>query len=330
MNKKILFSTMTVYLLLAGCAKEGMPQQTGQASPAPTIICSAGPSESATASASAILNSSTSTAQLKVILAQYTTHQIEFFQSLTIDDRQNAAFAIVQGGDVWYITSSEAQKLKSNIAFSSDNKFNAPFLWTVDDTKIYKCESSAGGSSSSSYAWYVKDGKPVELPYTGMKLSYFGNGQFTTIGQNFDSGFIDGIGAGHTYKLYYLYWTPDGLKEYGGLEITQEQLLKVKGAQKIIDTITEQGQIIDKIYYRANNLINLNYHTGDQQNGDFGNVTLVYKNNTVTPELAYAGSNSSKAESFNERNLRDFSYGGIYQAALFSRIATYPDKFSVN
>ncbi|EGW35939.1 putative lipoprotein [Desulfosporosinus sp. OT] len=328
MNIMILLSTMTVWLLLAGCAKESMPQQIGQSSSGPTITSSAGPSESA--AASAILNSSTSPAQLKAILAKYTTHQIKFFQSLTIGDQQNAAFAIVQGGDVWYITASEAQKLKSNIAYSADNKFNAPFLWTVDNTKIFKCESSAGGSSSRSYAWYVKGGKPVELPYTGMNLLYFGNGQFTTIGDNFDSGFIDGIGAGHTYKLYYLYWTTDGLKEYGGLKITQQQLLKVKGTQEIIDTITEQGHIIDEIYYRANNLININYHTGDKQNGDFGNVTLVYKNNTVTPELAYAGSNSSKAESFKERNLRDFSYGGIYQAALFSKIATYPDKFPMN
>ena len=330
MNKKILLSTMTVCLLLAGCAKESTPQQIGQSSSAPTITNRAAPSECAASSASATLNSSPSPAQLKAILAKYTPNQIEFFQSLTIGDKQNTAFAIVQGGDVWYITASEAQKLKSNIAYQAENKFNAPLLWTVDDSKIFKCESSAGGSSSTSYAWYVKGGKPIELPYTGMNLSYISNGQFTTIGDDIDSAFTDGIGAGHTYKLYYLYWTPDGLKESGGLKITKQQMLKVKGAQEIFDTITEQGHIIDEIYYRSNNLININYHSGDNQNGDFGNVTLVYENNTVTPELAYTGSNSSKAEIFNGSNLNDFSYGGIYQAALFPKIATYPDKFPMN
>lgn len=336
MNIKILLSTITVCFLLAGCAKERIPQQIGQSLSAPTITSGAAPSESAASSASTstsastILNSSTSSAQLKSILAKYTTNQIKFFQSIIFGDNQIAAFAIVYGGDVWYITASGAQKLKSNIAFSADNQSDAPFLWTVDDTKIFKCECSAGGSSSASYAWYVKDEKPVELPYTGMDLFYIGNGQFTTIGENFDLNFTDGIGTGHTYKRYYLYCATDGLKEYGGLKITKQQLLKVKGAQEIIDAITKSGHIIDEIYYRANNLININYYSGDKQNGNFDDVTLVYRNNNVIPELAYAGSNSSKTESFNERNLSDFSYGGIYQAALFPKIATYPGKFPMN
>ncbi|EHQ91035.1 hypothetical protein [Desulfosporosinus youngiae] len=280
--------------------------------------------------ASIISNGSASPEQLKSILAKYTTNQIVVFQSMTIGDKQNAAFAIVSGGDVWYITASSAQKLKSDIAFSADNQSDAPLLWTVGDVKIFKCESNPGGSSSASCAWYVKDGKPVELPYTGMGLSYSGNGQFTTIGDSFDSNFIDGVGAGHTYKPYYLYWATDGLREYGGLKITRQQLLKVKGSQAIIDAITKSGHTIDDIYYRANNLININYHSGDKNNVDFDNVTLVYKNNTVAPELAYVGSNSSKTESFAERNLSDFSYGGIYQAALFPEIAIYPDKFPMN
>ncbi len=97
----------------------------------------------------------------------------------------------------------------------------------------------------------------------------------------------------------------------------------------IIDVITKSGHTVDEIYYRANNLININYHSGDKQNGNFDNVTLVYKNNAVTPKLVYPRPNSN-TESFNEKNLSDFSYGGIYQAALFPKIATYPDKFLMN
>lgn len=163
-----------------------MPQQIGQSS-----------------STSTLSNSLTSSEQLKSILAKYTTNQIVFFQSFTIDHDQNAAFAMA-GGDAWYVTMSGALKLKSNITFSADNQSDKPFLWTVDDTKIFKCEDVPGGSSSESYAWYVKDGKPVELPYKGMNLSYIGNGQFTTIGEDFDLGFTDEVGAGHTYKRYYL------------------------------------------------------------------------------------------------------------------------------
>ena len=243
-------------------------------------------------------------------------------------NNQNAAFAIA-GGDVWYITSSDAQRLKSNIGSVPDDPSDAPVLWTVDGTKIFKCDVP-GGSSSMSYAWYVKAGKLIELPYTGMNFSYFGDGQFTTMGESFDWVFTDGMAAGHTYKSYYLYWTADGLKEYGGLKITRQQLLKVKGARTVIDAITKSGHTVDEIYYRANNIININYHSGDKQNGNFDNVTLVYKNNIITPELVYPGPNSSKTESLNEKNLSDFSYGGIYQAAFFPEIATYPDQFPIN
>lgn len=326
MNKKILLSTITVYFLLVGCAKEGVPQQLGQSPSTSAIKSGAAPSESAASSTSAVSNSSTPSELLKSILEKYTTNQIAFFQSFTIGDSQNVAFAMA-GGDVWYITISGAQKLKSGIASPSDAQSDAFVLWTIGDTKIFKCEDVPGGSSSMSYAWYVKDGNPVELPYTGMRLSYIGNGQFTTTGESFDLNFTDGIGAGHTYKPYYLYWATDGLKEYGGLKITQQQLLKVEGAQAVIDRITQSGHTIDEIYYRANNIININYHSGDKQNGNFDNVTLVYKNNTI---LAYADPNSSKTESFDEKNLSNFSYGGIYQAAFFTKIATYPDKLPVN
>ena len=330
MNKMILLSTIAVCFLLAGCSQEGRPQQVGQSLSEPTPVNSVVSSKSAALSTSTISNGLTSSVQLKSILAKYTTHKIQFFQSISIGGKQTAAFAIVNGGDVWYITSSSAQKLKSDLPFLEGNPSDVPCLWTVDGTKIFKCESSAGGSSSASYAWYVKAGKPIELPYTGMDLSYVGNGQFTTIGDNFDWNFTDGIGTGHTYKRYYLYWATNGLKEYGGLKITLQQLLKMKGAQEIIDVITRSGHIIDDIFYRANNLININYHSGDKKNGNFDNVTLLYSNNTVTPELVYTGSNTSKTESFNARDLNDFSYGGIYQAALFPKIANYPNKFPIN
>ncbi len=128
MNKKILLSTITVCFLLAGCAKEGVPQQIGQSPSAPAITSGAASSESAASSTSTASNSSTSSAQLKSILAKYTAHQIVFFQSIAIGGNQNAAFAMVAGqqpdggDDVWYITASGAQKLKNDIAFPPDNQ----------------------------------------------------------------------------------------------------------------------------------------------------------------------------------------------------------------
>ena len=315
---------MIICFLLTGCANENMPRQSSRSASSFTAASSmVSQKTSSPEEAVSSKNGSEPSAKLKSILAGSTTHKIVFFKSFDAGNNQNAAFAITDAGDVWYINDLNAQKLKTGISFPEDNQPDKTFLWTADGTKIFKCENNAGGSSSVSYAWYVKGGKPVELPYAGMDLTYIGNSQFTTVGDAFDSAFTDGLAAGHTYKIYYLYWTAGGLKEYGGLKITRKQLLKAKGAKAAVDAITESGHVIDGIYYRANNIININYHSGDKKNGNFDNVTLVYKNNVVTP-LAV---NNAAAKSFNKGTLDDFSYGGIYKDALFSKIATYPAKF---
>lgn len=270
-------------------------------------------------------------AQLKSILVKATKAPIKYFQTVDIGNSQNAAFAIVAGdqsyeGDAWYVTASKAQRLQKNIQFPDSKNPIRPAVWTVNGTKLFKYESSAGGSSSGSFAWYIKNGKPVKLPYTGMNLSYAGNGQFTTEGEAFDWNYTDGMGTGHTYKAYYLYWTAGGLKEYGGLKITRQQLLKIHGAQPVIDVLDKAGKTIDAIYYRANNILNINYHTGNKTNGNYDNVTLLDKNNTVKPVLVYPAANGSKI--FSGGTLSNFSYGGIYQAALFPKIATYPASYT--
>ena len=327
MKKKILLSVLALCLFFSGCGKA--PQQMErQSSAALAAVPSTVSSEAATSLAPTVSKNSDPSLQLKSVLAKSTTHQIVSFQSFALGDGQIAAFALVEGGEVWYVTASDAQKLKTGIALSTDQPVKT-FLWNVDGVNIFKCGSSSGGSSSHSYAWYVKNGKPIELLYTGMRFSYLGNGQFTTVGDTFDAVFTDGLAAGHTYKIYYLYWAGDGLKEYGGVKIAQKQLLKMKGAQAVLDTITKSGHVINDIYYRANNIININYHSGDRKNGNFDNVTLVYKNNTVTPKQVASDSGSSETESFSEKNLSDFSYGGIYQAALFPKIAAYPNQFPI-
>jgi hypothetical protein len=294
----------------------------------PTVVKRTSSKAASVANSTVSLNTASQLAQLKSTLAKHTKNHIAFFQSFTIGENQIAAFAVV-GGDVWYITALDAQKLKSAVYLQTDSQANAPVLWIVDGTVIFKCEDVPGGSSSKSYAWYVKNGKPIELPYIGMRLSYIGNGQFTTMGEDFDSSFTDGVGAGHTYKRYYLYWTSNGLKEYGGLKITQQQLLKADGAKEIIKAIIKSGHTIDEIYYRANDIININYHSGNKQNGNFDNLTLKYKNDTVTPQLVDTEASSAKTENLTESNLSDFSYGGIYKRALYKNIAIYPIKFGL-
>jgi len=254
---------------------------------------------------------------LMSVLEEYTTDVIVFFQSFAIADDQYAAFAMAGNNyisTVWYVTASGAQVLINDI-YTDDNQ---PCLWIVDGVTIFKCEN-IGISSTESFVWYIKDGSPVRLPYTGSWLTYMGDGQFTAVGEAYDGCFQDEAWRGHTYKPYYFYWENDGLVEYGGISITQQQLLEVNGAQAVFDTITNAGYTVDEIYYRANNIINVNYHTGDKQNGYcYDHVTLVYEDNAVTCP-----------GDFNENTLDDFSYSGSYQSAYYPQIATYPDTFPV-
>lgn len=322
-KKKATWVKLFLTLLLIGCA--ATLGAADNISSTHGITAAASIKTNSKTVASPALQSSSSK-QLKSVLAKYTKNQILFFQNFQIGDHQNAAFATVNGGEVWYITDTYAQRLKSGLSLTEDAQSDSTFLCTFDNVTIFKCEDILG-NSSTSYAWYVKDGKPVELTNTGMCLSYIGNGQFTTIGDAFDLTIVDGIAAGHTYKPYYLYWAGDKLKEYGGLKITKKQLLKVKGAKAIIDVIIKSGHTIDDIYYRANHIININYHSGAKSNRIFDNITLNYNNKTVVPVLVYTDSNDSKVVIFNKNNLSNFSYGGIYQAAFFPDIATYVDKF---
>lgn len=325
MNREFVLTALAVCCLLTGCTKALHPKQASQ-SAVSSAASSAVPPRITESSPSGITRSA-SPSQLKSILAEYTAHRIISFQSLSAGITQSAAFALDDGGNVWYVTASGAQKLQSDIYNSANDPSAASVLWAVDGTIIFKCEDKPGGSSTRSYAWYLKDGVPTKLPYVGMCLTYIGNGQFTTIGDTFDSVLTNGMKAGHTYKIYYLYWTENGLKEYGGLGITQQQLLDAKGAREILQAITRSGHTIDSIYYRANNIININYHSGNNRNGHFDNMTLNYQNHAVTPILANVNSDCPKEEHLNEKNLSDFSYGGIYRPALYSDIAAYPEKF---
>ena len=101
-------------------------------------------------------NKTVTTAQLKSVLEKVTKHSIKYFGSIDVGG-QYAAFAIAVGdysyeGDVWYVTLSKAKKLKGRINFPDSKNPIPPSVWTVSGTKIFKCESSAGGSGSASFA----------------------------------------------------------------------------------------------------------------------------------------------------------------------------------
>jgi hypothetical protein len=114
------------------------------------------------------------------------------------------------------------------------------------------------------------------------------------------------MGTGHTYKRYYLYWTENGFKEYGGIAVSENKLSEYTGAREVLASIRQNGGRITGIYYRANGVININYRYNEAfYSYDCANVTLKVSGNSVSP-------------------VENIDCGGAFKAAFFPSIATYP------
>jgi len=111
-------------------------------------------------------------------------------------------------------------------------------------------------------------------------------------------------GTGRTVKPYWLYYD-NGFHEYGGIEITQSQLLEFDGADNILKQIKVDDGVIKNILYRENHIININYQIMEGMNRY---ISLKYDDMSVSVLQTDDGS-------------------GVYLAALLPDIATYPTGF---
>ena len=169
-----------------------------------------------------------------------------------------------------------------------------------------------------SYIWGVEDGTVFqpELSGKGMSVRQTGENTLTVICDTYD-GEYDETGdmyLGHTWKPYYLYWDGD-FKEYGGISITEEQLMRCEGAQDIWNQLRALGGEITDIFWRQNGIININYSIGSRRE----NATLLREG---------AGVRALRAHGEGEmENVSDSSFGGSYVEAFIPSVATYPESF---
>lgn len=106
-------------------------------------------------------------------------------------------------------------------------------------------------------------------------------------------------GTGHTWNVYYFYWN-DGLREYGGTQITTDEFSSYNNADTILKKISEDGFYIASIYKRQNGIININCCDGWNN----CNLRVIFENGSVEVE-------------------KDFYESGIIRAAMVPEIATY-------
>lgn len=119
-------------------------------------------------------------------------------------------------------------------------------------------------------------------------------GDFTAAHSTYD---LCSDGTGHTWKPYWLYFSPEDntFYPYVGHLMTEEELLKYEGASEELEKACSEGNEIADIYIRENGIININLreYWEDALNPDdtpmYGNkfITLKINGNSVeniTPE----------------------------------------------
>ncbi len=124
-------------------------------------------------------------------------------------------------------------------------------------------------------------------------------------------------GVGHTYKPVFFYETPDGIKEYGAIEITQAQF-DALGGNQYTDLINKNGYTVKNILARENGIISINfYNEGD----------LECESHYINLKSTMNGFYAIDDDAFPINLTDDFDENigsGFYQTAYFTDIATYP------
>ncbi len=212
---------------------------------------------------------------------------------------------------LWYVTDKLCIKFCDNtIGIIYPDSIG---LFTLKNTVMFSYCDGGGGPTWGAYGYVFQENKVIKVENVGWgQPDYLGNNKVVIRDSQYDAA---KDGSGHTWNKYYSKWDGKKLVEYGGLEITKAQLKKAKNGSKILQEIKKKGTI-GKIYYRANNMIFINYETVTENY----NVTLCLKNG----ELSYYTHKNKEGDSLLEKAT---TAGIIYP--YITNCVSMPKKFPV-
>ncbi|HBC93741.1 MAG TPA: hypothetical protein DCZ10_12820 [Pelotomaculum sp.] len=245
-----------------------------------------------------------SSGQKELFMQKLQSETNEKIISLLYDDYDGdgkyEAFALTgkesaEGGEPWFVSESVLVKL-------DDTDWCAPpEVVLIGGKKFIKYEKIYA-TGRPLFLLCVENSKPQSVLSGGAQdLQQIGDGTFTVQQNTLDAG---ADGTGRTLKQYWLYYD-NGFHEYGGIEITESELLEFNGAESVLKEIQAGGGVLKNILYRANHIINVNYQTPQGMNRY---INLQYDDTSVSV-------------------LPTDHNGGVYLAALLPEIATYPAAF---
>jgi hypothetical protein len=171
------------------------------------------------------------------------------------------------------------------------------------------------GTHDYSRIWGVDGKEAYEPPISriGQSFTITGDGEMTITQSAFDNFTMsnDNVNGAHTWKPYYFYYD-NGFKEYGGSEITLEELLTYENAGTYIDEIKNLNGEISNILLRGNSIININYRVQDPE-VDYLKWNYYYTLKITDEKVIHITDNPDKPEWDD----------GVYLPALLPDIAVY-------
>lgn len=215
----------------------------------------------------------------------YETHYLNESQTQAVV--VTASDSEYHDAQIWLVTSSGAKHIYTPEYLLYPK---TSFLCKVKGGAIFKIEEGAYGSCSISRVWFIKNSSAKLISGIGMDFGHVKGNAFYTVRNKFDSNKYNGMWTGHTFNRYYLKWTGTKFVEYGGKKISLKTLRRAKNGSKIISAIKAHEKNvfgektrIDKVFYRANGIVNINVSTADRPGigRSYRNYTLRLKGKSL-------------------------------------------------
>lgn len=222
-------------------------------------------------------------------------------------------------GQLWFIDKRGKQLLKEDALLENGLSDNDLKL-NLGGYKFLKMEYLPSETDIWTSVYGVKGGKPYKAAISdhGSIEHKDDTADFTITVGSYDITYDPSLNdyVGHSWKPYYFYYDGNRFHEYGGKEMTENELKSHEGGEKILGDIKAAGMTVDSIYYHANDIITVNYSSGDKAAGlTYGNAALALRDNKVICVDPYT---LQEQETFSETNL-----DGTYLKHI-SEMAVYP------
>ncbi len=192
--------------------------------------------------------------------------------------------------------------------------FGLPKIVSMNESQFVQLDFY-GTTSHISFLYSVVNGLPYETSVSKNMIADVNvYDELILLHSTYDASFIVNEATyGHTWKPYYFYFASNGdFREYGGIEITLNDVYKIEGATEILEEFLTDEYEVTIVYYRRNGIININRL--DPLYDESGSVLHAGENSYVTLRITENGIVVEEVAP------------GIYKAALIPEIADYPKK----